>query len=133
MSYFQGSKWKSALYRDKAKDLFVDMWKSMGEQRFLRVCRGTVLDDIYLYLINKGIPLDQVQRIEITDPFQSMLEEKFAQSLMKIGVPRKTTGAHCLSFEDALEWVKENPKRVKYVKTGWNSWKVKYSKQMNLK
>ena len=130
VSYFKAAKWRSGLYRHQVVKVFNDMWKSMGEVRNLQICRGTVLDGIIDYLNNKGMNPKCFTRIEIGNPLQSLLEEKFAESLEKIGVPRLSSGAHCLSFEGQLDWVKEDPKRIKYVKTGWPSWQSKYLKEI---
>ena len=132
-TYFQGKKWTEALYRDKATELFLEMWIMMGSQRQLNICRGTVLDGIDRYLQYKGIGRAHLKRVEIKDPLQGLLEEKFAESLMKLGVPRLSSGAHCLSFNDQLAWLKEDPKRIKYAKTGWPSWEAKYKKQLSSK
>ena len=130
VSYFQGNTFKQAKYRYYAATMFLFMWSLIGSKEEIKVCRGTVLDGIYDFLINQNWSKKLVKRCEIGDPLQSLLEEKFAQSLMRVGVPRVTEGAHCLSFNDQLKWIKEDKRRVRYVKTGWNSWKTKYSKEM---
>ena len=132
-SFFQGRKWTEATYRQEATKVFIEMWIAMGEIRQVNLCRGTVLDGIYQYLEYKGIGPRFLQRVEIKDPLQGLLEEKFAESLAKIGVPRTSAGAHCLSFNEQVNWLKEDPKRIKYAKTGWPSWKQKYEKLVRSK
>ena len=134
VSYFQGIKFTRAHYRAKAYEVFMDIMDPKAMYDHLQICRGTVLDTIYEEL-KYGIfkRLAKIERVEIKDPLQSLLEEKFAQHLHRIGVPRKSSGAHCLSFNEMLDWIKEDPKRVRYVKTGWPSWNQKYKKQLNLK
>ena len=129
ISYFQGKKFANGLYRQYAKSIFLNMYGSIGESPNFCICKGTILDAIYELV--KSDKCIHVKRAEIKDPLQSWLENKFAQSLARIGVPRNSSGAHCLSFDDQLEWIKENPKRIKYVKTGWTKWKTKYSALMN--
>jgi hypothetical protein len=126
VAYFQGRKFKTGAYRDYAVKIFREMLMKIGPCGKMQICRGTVLDGIY----NTNGNWKYMERVEIGDPLQSLLEEKFAKSLEKIGVPRKSNGAHCLSFDEQLAWIKERPSRVKYVKTGWNSWSAKYSKQV---
>lgn len=132
VSFFQGKKFTNALYRDKALSVFIAMNPFNSHPQSAHCCRGTVLDRIWDYLQALGFK-KKAERLEIGDPLQSLLEEKFAQHLVKCGVPRKSSGAHCLSFNEQLEWIKEDPKRVKYVKTGWPSWINKYSQLIPMK
>ena len=124
--YFQSSLFKSGKYRNVAAKLFMGMWNQCGDTEKFIICRGTVLDFIY-NMLAENYGNRKVQRLEIDDPLQTLLELSFAKSLKRYGVPQKSSGAHCLSFDDQLKWIREDPKRVKYVKTGWNSWKNKYS------
>jgi hypothetical protein len=130
VSYFQGSTFKKAKYRDYATKIVLETWPSLGNTNHFQICRGTCLDGIYEMLDHYIKPdYRRIERVEIGDPLQSLLEEKFASSLQRIGVPKRTDGAHCLSFNNQLNWIKENPSRVKYVKTGWDSWNKKYKKE----
>lgn len=126
VSHFQLKKFSKALYRDYATMLFLQMWLVIGDSNHFQICRGTVLDGIY-NIMKHDRKKRFLERVEIGDPFQSWLENRFAQTLKRVGVPRISDGAHCLSFDGQLDWVKEDPKRVRYVKTGWPSWKQKYS------
>jgi hypothetical protein len=127
ISYFKGNKFKNGSYRSKAVALFLSEWPKLGNTESFQICRGTILDGIADFLTSHGW-LRKVERLEIQDPLQNMLEHEFAKHLMKCGVPEGSGGAHCLSFDDQVKWVLEDAKRVKYVKTGWNSWQNKYSK-----
>jgi hypothetical protein len=126
ISYFRGKKFRTGAYRNYAVKIFREMLFKIGPCSKIQICRGTVLDEIY----NTSIDKRMMERVEIGDPLQSLLEDKFAEHLEKCGVPRRTDGAHCLSFDDQLKWIYEDPKRVKYVKTGWPAWKNKYSKNL---
>lgn len=129
VSYFQGTMFKKAKYRDQATNIFLENWAQLGDTDYIGVCRGTILDGVYNILAD-NFGDRTIERIEIGDPLQSWLERKFAMSLSRVGVPMRTDGAHCLSFNDQLKWIKENPnKRVRYVKTGWKSWKIRYEKE----
>jgi hypothetical protein len=135
--FFQKT-FKGGAYRDEALKAALLAISSMGfrpsgkylKGQSIMICRGTCLDGIYDYFDSKfnTLCLEELKREEILNPLQSMLEEEFAQSLIKIGVPRKTTGAHCLTFDDQVKWAKEDKANIKHVKTGWTSWQNKYSK-----
>jgi len=128
VSYFQGDTFKKKKYLDKATKIFLEAWPSLGDSEYFTICRGIVLDGIYEILINNPSETRDIYRGEIGEPLQSLLEEKFSCHLSRLGVPRNSTGAHCLSFDDQLKWIREDPKRIKYVKTGWPRWKTIYSK-----
>lgn len=97
----------------------------------IQICRGYLLSTIRDYAERNCSHFVSIEYIDIKDPFQSLLEEKFSKYLGKIGVPEGSgKGAHRINFDAMLEWVKEDPKRVKYVKTGWKSWNEKYAKKV---
>lgn len=125
--YFQGTLFKTGKYKEQALKIFLSYWIDMEESDGIVVCRGVCLNSIYNFLESKG---QRVYREEIKDPLQGMLEAAFAKHLKRCGVPQRTDGAHCLSFDDQLKWIYEDPRRVKYVKTGWKSWKQKYSQNL---
>ena len=135
MKYFQGKIYTKAKYRDQAWKIALKIIQTKLHLRGqdVRVCRGTCLDTIFdsLRARVESYQIKSIDRIEIKEPLQGLLEGKFASSLVKIGVPQKSSGAHCISFEEQLKWIAEDPKnRVKHTKTGWNSWQTKYSKNL---
>lgn len=123
VKYFQGSLFIKGIYRKRAIVEFLRMYSEVSDSEHFYVCRGTILDGIYRMLISNNY---DTERIEIGDPLQGFLEERFAKHLKRFGVPQKSKGAHCLSFNEQLEWVREDPSREKHVKTGWKSWQTKY-------
>jgi len=132
IKYFQGKLFSTGKYRDQAWSVFRKCIISLDllQNKDIVVCRGTCLDTIYNNLCEMGklLHLNGLTRKEIGNPLQSLLEARFAKSLMKFGVPEGSGGAHCLSFDDQLKWVKQDKSREKYVKTGWSSWVTKYGK-----
>jgi hypothetical protein len=136
--YFQAPYFKRQDYKERAVWLMLENIHKIGPASKIEICRGYALDGIYHFYkdmvskVLKDTP-HEIVRVEIGDPLQSYLEEKFAQHLHKFGVPQATGGAHCLSFDNQLQWIKDNPKKLKYVKTGWNSWNNKYRKELGFK
>lgn len=122
VKYFQGKIFREQQYLKKALDLFVDMEAKIGSYSRITVCRGYILDHIWEFL-QEFASVDKLIRAEIRDPLQKRLELVFAAHLKKNDVPCYSGGAHGMSFEDQLKWVKADKKRIKFVKTGWPSWK----------
>ena len=119
--HFQDKAFKSQEYLNEARDSFVEMEGRIGEYKKIVVCRGFMLDEIWEFMQEFSVGKKLISA-EIKEPLQGLLEKVFAISLNDIGVPSGSKGAHCLSFEDQVKWVKEQPERIKYVKTGWPSW-----------
>jgi hypothetical protein len=135
--YFQGTLYSKSKYREQATKVALKLIQKKFHLRGqdIQICRGTCLDNIFdtILACSSGYQFRSLVRVEIGDPLQKTLEAAFAKSLVKVGVPQKSSGAHCLSFDEQLEWIKEDPSnRIKHVKTGWNSWKNKYSKSIKI-
>jgi hypothetical protein len=126
--YFQGELFKTGKYKEQALKIFLkSLIKLKNNPGFYVICRGTCLDEVYNFIAREKLGRGFC-RLEIKDPMQALLEDKYACYLESLGVPRKSKGAHCLSFDNQIKWVQEDPKRIKFVKTGWPSWKEKYGK-----
>jgi hypothetical protein len=135
VSYFQGDKFKRQLYLAQAREIALQGMSAVAskesKQETIQICRGYLLLKIRKKLEEFSKWFGKIEHADIKDPLQSALEEKFSKSLARYGVPDgKAGGAHRISFDAMLDWIKEDPKRVKYVKTGWDSWKKKYAAQV---
>jgi hypothetical protein len=135
VTFFQGGKFEDKRYLEKASSiaytgihLLTDYPDSGGIT--VQICRGYCLAGVRQAL-KRDSNIMEVEEVKITDPFQSLLETKFSKYLGRYGIPNKSgSGAHRISFNDMLEWVREKPERVKHVKTGWKAWTDKYSKML---
>lgn len=136
ISFFQRRKFENQDYLDRALKI-----AQAGLQLFtgypgdnglsIQVCRGHLLSKVRDHVERNCSHFYKIEFVDIKDPIQSLLEDSFSKSLGHIGVPKgKAGGAHRISFDAMLDWVKEDPKRVKYVKTGWKSWNQKYAKEV---
>ena len=97
----------------------------------IQVCRGYLLSKIRAWCEEERSKFSKIEYVDIKDPFQSLLESRFSAHLGRLGVPEgKSKGAHRISFDEMLNWIKKDPKRVKYTKTGWKSWNQKYKKEI---
>ncbi len=128
--YFQKLSFKKQKYLDEARKIVMTGIFAMGIPMKVVICRGFALKKARFAL--KAVPYEEfdITEGEIGPPLQRLLEGHFAKHLKRLGVPDKSGGAHRLSFNDQLDWIKEDPKRAKYVKTGWKRWQEKYSKDI---
>jgi len=125
VTYFRKGQFDKKTYLAKASTIVLKGFSILESANHIQVCRGYSLKGVRETL--RKMKNKTVECIEITGSLQSLLEQASAKYLHRIGLPLSSGGAHCISFEKQLEWVKEKPKRVKFVKTGWKSWKNKYS------
>jgi len=125
VEFFQGKKFKEKAYLMRAASIIFGGLEEILMCSKITICRGYIFSMVRDYFEKERFNW-KVGIIE--EPLQGYLEKKFAEHLIKLGVKPKSDGAHCLSFDDQLKWVKARKSRVKYVKTGWSSWKNKYSK-----
>ena len=126
VKFFKGKKFKSKGYLNEAYRIVIEGLGIILSDDKITICRGYILSKVREYFDRyRGY---KWKTGEIGQPLQGYLENVFSDSLKKIGIKAKSEGAHCLSFDDQLKWVKARKTRVKYVKTGWESWKKKYSK-----
>lgn len=124
---FQDKEFKKQTYLDEALDSFVEMEGRIGHYNKIVLCRGFILDYVWEHLQEFSLA-KKLRREEIKDPLQGLLERVFEKHLIDMGVPNESGGAHCLSFDDQIKWVKQDPSRVKYVKTGWPKWQKLYKR-----
>jgi len=137
VSYFQGEKFAKQDYIRKALDIVKNGLIALNidykdNPVDVQCCRGFALTEIRKWLLTQQERTwcREVSFVKIKDPLQSLLEAKLSKYLGRYGVPNKSgSGGHRMSFNDMLEWVKEDLTRIKYVKTGWPAWKEKYSKE----
>ena len=136
ISFFQGGKFENQeyiAYALKIAKAGLQLLTSYPDDSgiHIQICRGYLLSEIRSWAERNRLHYTKIEHVDIKDPLQSLLEARFSKHLERIGVPAgKGKGAHRISFDEMLKWVKEDPKRIKYVKTGWKSWKQKYSKMM---
>ena len=96
----------------------------------IQCCRGFALSSIREWLLEQEERYwcGKVEFVKIEDPLQGLLEKRLSKYLGRYGIPNNSgKGGHRISFDDMIEWVKEDPTRVKHVKTGWKSWIEKYA------
>jgi CxxC-x17-CxxC domain-containing protein len=89
-----------------------------GEE--INVCRGYIFDDAVDNL-RRTYGADLVHRVEVTGEPQRLAEIAYLDEIRNLGyepiVEREDKRAK--SFFHMMRWLKENPDRLRYAKTGW--------------
>jgi len=134
VEYFQGEAFNR-------KDYLVEATRGVGkvigdlraDKKLYRValCTGYVLNKAASSLRRNGWML---ARRKIEGRCQTLVEEKFRDELIKIGVPPRiirNTPSGTNRFMQLFRWVKEDPvNRERFVKTGWKSWLSKWKPRL---
>jgi len=130
VEYFQGEAFARKDYLAAAKRAVNRVLGDLrADKRFHQValCTGYVLNQAARSLRRKGW---RVVRRAIEGRCQALVEERFKQELIKIGVPPAmivTLPSGTNRFMQLFTWVKEDPEtRERFVKTGWRSWGSKW-------
>ena len=89
-----------------------------GEE--IRVCRGYIFDEAVEDL-RRAYGDDRVHRVEVTGEPQRLTEIAYLDEIRNLGYEpiAEREDKRAKSFFHMMRWLKENPERLKYAKTGW--------------
>lgn len=88
----------------------------------IQICRGYLFNKARKELSENGY---KILSTKISDPLQNIIEDSFKDYVIGLGIPKDYLNytKYPFHFHKMLRWVLANPKeRIKYCKTGWNSW-----------
>jgi CxxC-x17-CxxC domain-containing protein len=122
VEFFQSSRFykKEYLFQSSriVSQLVAGLKIKSGEE--IRICRSYIFDEAVDDL-RRAYGDDRVHRIEVTGEPQRLTEIAYLDEIRNLGyepiVERENKRAK--SFFHMMRWLKENPDRLKYAKTGW--------------
>jgi CxxC-x17-CxxC domain-containing protein len=122
VKFFQSSRFykKEYLFQSSriVSQLIVGLKIKSGEE--IHICRGYIFDEAVDDL-RRTYGDDRVHRIEVTGEPQRLAEIAYLDEIRNLGyepiVERENKRAQ--SFFHMMRWLKENPDRLRYAKTGW--------------
>jgi hypothetical protein len=122
VSMFQPPNFSKKTYIEKASELVFQLLERMklGCEESVEICPSYIFEDAVRKL-RKNIGDKRVKVLAITGEAQELVENAYVKELRKLGYqPIPEHEKHrAKSFFHMLRWVKRNPKRFKYAKTGW--------------
>ncbi|OYT41996.1 MAG: hypothetical protein B6U86_01330 [Candidatus Altiarchaeales archaeon ex4484_43] len=124
VEFFQGEKFARQEYLNKAAEITLDLIKRLNcnpENTVIKICTGHINTRSKDALRREGF---EVRVAEIKDPLQTMLEREFIRYLNEIGfdVTEGEPDERISFYHKAIKWVKADPLREKFAKTGWRKW-----------
>jgi CxxC-x17-CxxC domain-containing protein len=122
VKFFQSSRFykKEYLFQSSriVSQLIVGLKIKSGEE--IHICRGYIFDEAVDDL-RRTYGDDRVYRVEVTGEPQRLAEIAYLDEIRNLGyepiVERENKRAQ--SFFHMMRWLKENPDRLRYAKTGW--------------
>jgi CxxC-x17-CxxC domain-containing protein len=122
VKFFQSSRFykKEYLFQSSriVSQLIVGLKIKSGEE--IHICRGYIFDEAVDDL-RRTYGDDRVRRVEVTGEPQRLAEIAYLDEIRNLGyepiVERENKRAQ--SFFHMMRWLKENPDRLRYAKTGW--------------
>ncbi len=122
VSFFQSPNFRRKLYLEKATELTFQLLRDMklGEREDIEICSSFLFDHTRVELL-KNFGKDKVRVAVIAGDAQRNVETAYLDEIRNLGyepiIERDEKRAR--SFFHMLRWVKSNPDRLKYAKTGW--------------
>ena len=122
VKFFQSSRFHNKEYLFQSSrivsQLIVGLKIQSGEE--IRICKS-YLFDVAVDDLRKIYGDDRIHRIEVTGEPQRLAEIAYLDEIRNLGyepiVEREDKRAR--SFFHMMRWLKENPDRLRYAKTGW--------------
>ena len=92
----------------------------LGSEEEIHVCRGYIFDDAVDDL-RRTYGDDRVRRVQVSGEAQRLTELAYLDELRNLGYEpvKEREDKRAKSFFHMMRWLKENPDRLRYAKTGW--------------
>lgn len=122
VQYFQSPRFHRKEYlRQASKTVFRVLDEiCLKQDEPILICKGYIFDKAVQDLQEKfnGPPID---RITVTGEPQRLTELAYLDEIRNLGYEplKEREGKRAKSFFHMLRWLKENPDKIKYAKTGW--------------
>ncbi len=92
----------------------------LGLEEEIHVCKGYIFDDAVNDL-RKAYGEDRVRRVKVIGEAQRLTEMAYLDELRNLGYEpvKEREDRRAKSFFHMMGWLKENPDRLRFAKTGW--------------
>ncbi len=86
----------------------------------IHICRGYIFDDA-IETLKRKYGEDRIRRVKVTGEAQDLTEIAYIDEVRNLGYEpiEERENKRAKSFFHMMSWLKKNPKRLKYAKTGW--------------
>jgi len=122
VTFFQSPNFQRKMYLQKATEMTLSLLYRMrlGENEEIEICSSFLFDETRPQLAERYGPA-RVRTSVITGQAQDNVEAAYLDEIRNLGyepIPERDA-KRARSFFHMLRWVKGNPERLRYAKTGW--------------
>jgi hypothetical protein len=122
VKYFRSQRFQRKEYLKQASKVVFQLLGKLGlrAEEPIHICRGYIFDEAVRDLRRKYGD-DRVRRVKVTGEPQRLTEIAYLDEIRNLGYEplRKRDEKRAKSFFHMMNWLKENPDKLKYAKTGW--------------
>ena len=122
VKYFRNHRFRRKEYLKQASRIvsrLLDKLKLEAEEP-IRVCRGYIFDQAVEDL-EKIYSSDRIRRVKVTGEPQFLTETAYLDEIRNLGYEplKERDKKRAKSFFHMMNWLKKNPDKLKYAKSGW--------------
>ena len=122
VKYFQSNRFKRKEYLKEATRIVFSILSKMNfmEKKDIFICQGYIFEEAVDELRRKFGEV-RVQTIKVVGKPQEYVELAYLDELRNLGYEplKERQGKRAKSFFHMMRWLKKNPDKIKYAKTGW--------------
>jgi len=122
VKYFRSQRFRRKEYLQQASRV---VFRLLGKLRLkaeepVHICKGYIFDEAVRDLRRRYCDA-RIRRVKVTGEPQRLTEIAYLDELRNLGYEplRKRDENRAKSFFHMMNWLKENPEKLKYAKTGW--------------
>lgn len=122
VKYFRSKRFRRKEYLKQASRV---VFQLLGKLRLkaeesIHICKGYIFDEAVRDL-RRRYGDDRIRRVKVTGEPQRLTEIAYLDEIRNLGYEpiRKRDDNRAKSFFHMMNWLKENPDKLKYAKTGW--------------
>ena len=122
VKYFRDPRFRTKEYLEQASEIVSKLLGKLelGKDEQIQVCRGYVFDEA-VDRLRKMYGDGQVVRIAVTGEPQRLTEIAYLDEIRNLGYEpvKERDEKKAKSFFHMMNWLKRNPEKLVYAKTGW--------------
>ncbi len=122
VKYFQPRFFSRKLFLKRCSKIVSKLlaWMKPKSDEEIHICRGYIFDAAIEQLKQK-YGADRIRRIKVTGEAQDLTEIAYLDELRNLGYEplEERENRRAKSFFHMMQWLKKNPDKLKYAKTGW--------------
>ena len=122
VKYFRSQRFRRKEYLKKASRVVIQLLGKLKleTEESIHICRGYIFDEAVRDL-RRRYGDDRIRRVKVTGEPQRLTETAYLDEIRNLGYEplKERDEKRAKSFFHMMNWLKKNPDKLKYAKTGW--------------